>query len=186
MSGALRRLHAEGLLPPNPKGWILRRRRTRHIVRPPGRTCRKSPGVFVLSLSHSMECTAVPRDPASLNANAVGESTTAGDLEAAPSNASGRVDPQRGSWNLLTMSSQRVSPYNRQSKAPQETRDHPSPLLTNWTSCPHTTSATVGGGSISETKVVYLIDCSSSGKPTTPKMRDNLRNHSKHLLNKRT
>ena len=42
------------------------------------------------------------------------------------------------------------------------------------------------GGSISVMKIVNLIDCSSSGKPTTPKMRDDLRNHSNHPLNKRS
>ena len=90
--GRCRGSHAEGQSPPNPKRWTLRRRRTSHLDRPPGRPCRESPRLFVLSLSHSMECTdgrlsIHPRDSASSNANAVGESTTAGGLEAASLNA---------------------------------------------------------------------------------------------------
>ena len=42
-----------------------------------------------------------PRDPASLNANAVDKSTHSGGLEAVPLNASGRVDPSWWSWNFL-------------------------------------------------------------------------------------
>ena len=95
----LRRSHAEGQQPPNPKGWILRSRRTSHLDRPPGRPCRKSPRLFVLSLTHSLECSSSglsihARTSASLNANAVDESTTAGGLEAASLNACGRVDPR--------------------------------------------------------------------------------------------
>ena len=56
VAGALRRSHAEGQQPPNPKGWTSRSRRTSHLDRPPGRPCRESPGLFVLSLSHSLEC----------------------------------------------------------------------------------------------------------------------------------
>ena len=57
VAGALRRSHTEGQQPPNPKGWTSRSRRTSHMLRPPGRPCRESPGLFVLSLSHSVECT---------------------------------------------------------------------------------------------------------------------------------
>ena len=56
VAGALRRSHTEGQQPPNPKGWTSRSRRTSHLDRPPGRPCRESPGLFVLSLSHSWEC----------------------------------------------------------------------------------------------------------------------------------
>ena len=56
VAGALRRSHAEGRQPPNHKGWTSRSRRTSHSDRPPGRLCRESPGLFVLSLSHSWEC----------------------------------------------------------------------------------------------------------------------------------
>ena len=42
--------------PPSPKGRYPASRRTRHSCRPPGRPCRESPGLFVLSLSHSSEC----------------------------------------------------------------------------------------------------------------------------------
>ena len=56
VAGALRRSHMEGQQPPNPKGWTSRSRRTSHLDRPPGRPCRESPGLFVLSLSHSLEC----------------------------------------------------------------------------------------------------------------------------------
>ena len=56
VAGALRRSHAEGRQPPIPKGWTSRSRRTSHFDRPPGRPCRESPGLFVLSLSHSLEC----------------------------------------------------------------------------------------------------------------------------------
>ena len=56
VAGALRRSHTEGQQPPNPKGWTSRSRRTSHLDRPPGRPCRESPGLFVLSLSHSLEC----------------------------------------------------------------------------------------------------------------------------------
>ena len=41
--------------PPSPKGRYPASRRTRHSCRPPGRPCRESPGLFVLSLSHSLE-----------------------------------------------------------------------------------------------------------------------------------
>ena len=51
VAGALRRSHAEGRQPPIPKGWTSRSRRTSHFDRPPGRPCRESPGLFVLSLS---------------------------------------------------------------------------------------------------------------------------------------
>ena len=51
VAGALRRSHAEGQQPPNPKGWTSRSRRTSHLDRPPGRPCRESPGLFVLSLA---------------------------------------------------------------------------------------------------------------------------------------
>ena len=56
VAGALRRSHTEGRQPPNPKGWTSRSRRTSHLDRPPGRPCRESPGLFVLSLSHSSKC----------------------------------------------------------------------------------------------------------------------------------
>ena len=56
VAGALRRSHAESRQPPNPKGWTSRSCLTGHLFRPPGRPCRKSPGLFVLSLSHSLEC----------------------------------------------------------------------------------------------------------------------------------
>ena len=56
VAGALRRSHTEGQQPPNPKGWTSRSRRTSHLDRPPGRPCRESPGLFVLSLSHSWGC----------------------------------------------------------------------------------------------------------------------------------
>ena len=56
VAGALRRSHTEGQQPPNPKVWTSRSRRTSHLDRPPGRPCRESPGLFVLSLSHSWEC----------------------------------------------------------------------------------------------------------------------------------
>ena len=46
---------SEGRQPPIPKGWTSRSRRTRHTCRPPGRPCRESPGLFVLSLSHYVE-----------------------------------------------------------------------------------------------------------------------------------
>ena len=105
VAGALRRSHTEGQQPPNPKGWTSRSRRTSHLDRPPGRPCRESPGLFVLSLSHSLECNRqwfvsppaqlpwialrlAPSQPrrgrlhALLNASAAGESTTAGGLEA--------------------------------------------------------------------------------------------------------
>ena len=51
VAGALRRSHTEGQQPPNPKGWTSRSRRTSHLDRPPGRPCRESPGLFVLSLA---------------------------------------------------------------------------------------------------------------------------------------
>ena len=97
---------------PTLRGGSSRSRRTSHLDRAPGCPCRKSPGLFVLSLSHSLECSSSrlsihTHTSASLNANADGESTTAGGLEAASSNACGRVDPQRGPWNFNTMSSQR-------------------------------------------------------------------------------
>ena len=53
--GALRGSHTEGQQPPNPKGWTSRSRRTNHLDRPPGRPCRESPGLFVLSLSHYVD-----------------------------------------------------------------------------------------------------------------------------------
>ena len=56
VAGALRRSHTEGQQPPNPKGWTSRSRRTSHLDHPPERPCRESPGLFVLSLSHSWEC----------------------------------------------------------------------------------------------------------------------------------
>ena len=56
VAGALRRSHTEGQQPPNPNGWTSRSRRTRYTCRPPGRPCRESPGLFVLSLLHSLEC----------------------------------------------------------------------------------------------------------------------------------
>ena len=56
VAGALRRSHAEGQQPPNPKGWTSRSRRTSHLDRPPEHPCRESPGLFVLSLSLSLEC----------------------------------------------------------------------------------------------------------------------------------
>ena len=49
VAGALRRSHAEGQQPPNPKGWTSRSRRTSHMLRPLGRPCRESLGLFVLS-----------------------------------------------------------------------------------------------------------------------------------------
>ena len=49
--GALRGSHTEGQQPPNPKGWTSRSRCTNHLDRPPGRPCRESPGLFVLSLA---------------------------------------------------------------------------------------------------------------------------------------
>ena len=85
--------HTEGRQPPNPKGWTSRSRRTSHLDRPPGRPCRESPGLFVLSFSHSVDRAAWVVSPrkrvsASLNASAAGESTTAGGLKAASLNAS--------------------------------------------------------------------------------------------------
>ena len=94
VAGALRRSHTEGRLPPNPKGCTSRSRRTSHLDRPPGRPCRESPGLFVLSLSHSVDRAAwvvSPRrraSPALLNVSAADESTTAGGLKAASLNAS--------------------------------------------------------------------------------------------------
>ena len=41
---------------PTLRGGPLRSRRTSHSDRPPRRPCRESPGMFVLSLSHSLEC----------------------------------------------------------------------------------------------------------------------------------
>ena len=41
---------------PTLRGWTSRSRRTNHLDRPPRRPCRESPGLFVLSLSHSLEC----------------------------------------------------------------------------------------------------------------------------------
>ena len=41
---------------PTLRSGPVRSRRTSHLDRPPGRPCRKSPGLFVLSLSHSLEC----------------------------------------------------------------------------------------------------------------------------------
>ena len=41
---------------PTLRGGSSRSRRTSHLDRPPGRPCRESPGLFVLSLSHSSEC----------------------------------------------------------------------------------------------------------------------------------
>ena len=41
--------------PPSPEGRYPASRRTRRSCRPPGRPCRESPGLFVLSLSHSSE-----------------------------------------------------------------------------------------------------------------------------------
>ena len=113
--GRCRGSHAEGQSPPNPKGWTLRSCHTIHLDRPPGRPCRRSPGLFVLSLSRSLDRDggglSIPgrASLASSNASAAGESIPAGDLEAAPSNASGRVDPSGWSWSILTLSSQRVS-----------------------------------------------------------------------------
>ena len=80
---------------PTLRGGPVRSRRTSHLDRPPGRPCRKSPGLFVLSVSHSLECDTngacqSPRaTSASLNANAGDELTTAGGLEAASKNAWG-------------------------------------------------------------------------------------------------
>ena len=94
VAGALRRSHKEGRQPPNPKGWTSRSRRTSHLDRPPGRPCRESPGLLVLSPSHSVDRAAwvvSPRrraSPALLNASAAGESTTVGGLKAASLNAS--------------------------------------------------------------------------------------------------
>ena len=51
VAGALRRSHTEGQQPPNPNWWTSRSRRTSHLDRPPGRPCRESPGLFVLSLA---------------------------------------------------------------------------------------------------------------------------------------
>ena len=97
VAGALRRSHTEGQQPPNPKGWTSRSRRTSHLDRPPGRPCRESPGLFVLSLAflgvqqtvvrQSTRATSVDRAAASpsqlprarlhalLNASAASEST---------------------------------------------------------------------------------------------------------------
>ena len=88
VAGALRRSHTEGQQPPNPKGWILRSRRTSHLDRPRWRPCRKSPGLFVLSLSHSSDRDGsglsihARASPALLNAGATGESTSSGGLKA--------------------------------------------------------------------------------------------------------
>ena len=54
--GALRKSHAEERQPQIPKGWTSRSRRTSHLDHRPARPCRESPGLFVLSLSHSVEC----------------------------------------------------------------------------------------------------------------------------------
>ena len=93
VAGALRRSHTEGRLPPNPKGWTLAA--ARQTLGPTsGRPCRESPGLFVLSLSHSVDRAAwvvSPRrraSPALLNVSAADESTTAGGLKTASLNAS--------------------------------------------------------------------------------------------------
>ena len=92
---------------PTLRGGPVRSRRTSHLDRPPGRPCRKSPRLFVLSLSHSLECDTnggcrSPRaTSAPLNANAVDESTTAGGLEALPLHANA-VDESAHSGGLGT------------------------------------------------------------------------------------
>ena len=119
---------------PNPKRWTLRSRRTSHLDRPPGRSCREGPEHFgptllaFLGVQHKRwVVNPRTRDSTSLNASAAGESTPrailrllhqtpagestpAGDLEAVPLNASGRVDPSGWFWNFNTMRSQWVSP----------------------------------------------------------------------------
>ena len=93
---------------PTLRGGPQRSRHTSHTDCPPGHPCRESPGLFVLSLSHSLECSRQcvhllarlrgsrrvgckppqARLHALLNACAAGESTTAGSLKAASLNAS--------------------------------------------------------------------------------------------------
>ena len=128
------RYHEEGQTPPSHKGVNSRSRRTRLSADLPGARAEKVPSTSALPLSHSVECDGGgcvrprTRDSASLNASAVGESTPAGDFEAVLLNASGRVDPSGWSWYLLTTSSQRVSPCNRQSKVPRVTLKLPLPF----------------------------------------------------------
>ena len=65
--GVLRVSHTEGLQPPNPKGWTSRSRCTNHLDQPPGRPCRESPGLFVLSLSHYVDRAAWVASPRKRN-----------------------------------------------------------------------------------------------------------------------
>ena len=93
-AGALRRIHAEALLPPDPKGWISA---TAGTVRPISHAFL---GVLQTVGCQSTRATPVDRPAVShlrpprarlhalLNASAAGESTTAGGLKAASLNAS--------------------------------------------------------------------------------------------------
>ena len=135
--------------PPSPKGRYPASRRTRHSCRPPGRPCRESPGLFVLSLSHSSECNRqwVVNPPAQLpwiarrqpfqpphgrlhallNASAASESTAAGSLKAASSNASAAGESTTAGG--LEAFSQSSAGAERFENASSKFRWNPSPLL---------------------------------------------------------
>ena len=102
VAGALRRIHAEALLPPDPKGWISAVATPATLSDLLGAPCRESPGLSILSLAFlgvqlTVGCQstrATPRIaprrpklpqarlPALLNVSAADESTTAGSLKA--------------------------------------------------------------------------------------------------------
>ena len=131
----------------NPKGWTSRRRRTCHSDRPPGRPCRESPGLFFISLSHSLECDgsglSIPAGAsASLNSSAVGESAHSG-----------------GPWNFYIVSS-RGEPMN---STAQGSADHPELALSFLDQ--KTTMQIGRGGSISVLMIVNPSIVLPAGNP---------------------
>ena len=82
VSGALRWVPLRRSSASRPQGVDLRSRRTRHACRPPGRPCRRDPGLFVQFSPHSLDRDGsglsihARASPALLNAGAPGESTS--------------------------------------------------------------------------------------------------------------
>ena len=107
---------AEGKQPPKTKGLTTRMRRTSHIDRPPGRRCRKSPGLFVLSLSHSLECSS---SGLSIHARTSASLT--------PTRLTSR--PSRVILELYHNGLPRGTHETRQSEAPQKILNLPLPFL---------------------------------------------------------
>ena len=144
VAGALRRIHAEALLPPDPKGWISSVATPATWTDLLGARAERVPELFVLSLSHSWECNRqwVVNPPARLPwisrrcRESLGPSdarlhallnASAGSLKAASSNASAASESTTAGG--LEASSQGTAGAERFENASSKFRWNLSPLL---------------------------------------------------------